>query len=502
MRKKLFLNTVSSLTNEIAALVMSFILPRLILVYYGSDINGLVTSVTQFLSFISLCELGIGPVIKANLYKPLANKDEHSISCIVKSSQKFFRNIALILVVYTIILASFYPRIVSKDFDFLFTASLVLIISISSFAQYYFGMTNQLLLAANQQAYIQLFITSGSLVLNTVLCILLMRAGASIHTVKLTTSLLYAARPICLSIYVHKHFNINKKVTYKEEPIKQKWNGFAQHVATMAQDNTDTVVLTLFSTLSNVSIYGVYHLVVNGIRQLVNTVFTGMTPLIGALIAQDDKERLNKTFNMFEWTIHTLTTIIFTITGLLLLPFVMLYTSGVTDADYFVPAFGILITICGGLRCLQMIYNTVIHSAGHFRETQVASILEPIINISISVVSVWKWGLIGVAIGTIVSLSYRLIYMIFYLHYNVLYHSFKAVIKQFTVDAISVFAIIIATWFCPKFASNYLNWTVNAIFICIISAVTILIMNFIFYRRNVIELFSWIKQWFFNRKTG
>ena len=79
--KKLILNTMASFTNELVTIIMGFVLPRLILVYYGSDVNGLVTSITQFLSFVSLCEMGIGPVIKANLYRPLADNDVYSTSC-------------------------------------------------------------------------------------------------------------------------------------------------------------------------------------------------------------------------------------------------------------------------------------------------------------------------------------------------------------------------------------------------------------------------------------
>lgn len=487
--KKLFLNITSSFTNEISSIVMGFILPRLILIYYGSDVNGLVTSITQFLSFISLCEMGIGPVIKANLYKPLANNDTYSTSCVMKSAQSFFKKIAVILIVYTAVLSAVYPSIVADKFDFLFTASMVLIISISSFAQYYFGITYQLLLAANQQAYIQMFISSAASVINIIVCVFLMRMGASIHIVKLATSLLFAARPVCLAIYVHTHFKLDKNVKYSGEPVKQKWNGFAQHVATIVQDNTDTVVLTLFSTLSNVSIYGVYQLVVNGVRQLINTIFTGMSSLLGALIAKGDKEKLNNIFTMFEWAIHSVTTILFSITGLLLLPFISLYTAGITDANYLVPAFGTLITLCGAIRCIQMVYIIVIQGAGHFKQTQIASIIEPIINILISIIVVWKYGLIGVAVGTAVALTYRLGYMVYYLHKNILYRSLKAVIKQVFVDILCSLLIVLSTSFLPKYAGNYVEWVVNAVVVSVVALAVAMLVNLVFYK-NCVKMFA------------
>ena len=103
-RKKLYLNTGTALLNQLVILVCGFILPRYILSYFGSDVNGLVTSITRFLSVISFLELGVGPVIQSNLYKPLAEKDADAISKIVVSSEKFYRRIAYIFLIYIAVL--------------------------------------------------------------------------------------------------------------------------------------------------------------------------------------------------------------------------------------------------------------------------------------------------------------------------------------------------------------------------------------------------------------
>ena len=75
--KKLFLNTGSSLIFQVTTIICGFILPRLILKAFGSEVNGLVNSITQFLGIISFLELGVGSVIQSSLYKPLADKDEN-----------------------------------------------------------------------------------------------------------------------------------------------------------------------------------------------------------------------------------------------------------------------------------------------------------------------------------------------------------------------------------------------------------------------------------------
>jgi hypothetical protein len=51
-----------------------------------------------------LLEAGIGPVIKAKLYKYIAKNDKTKIQLILKDADKFFKTIGYIFIVYVIIL--------------------------------------------------------------------------------------------------------------------------------------------------------------------------------------------------------------------------------------------------------------------------------------------------------------------------------------------------------------------------------------------------------------
>lgn len=264
-RKKFLLNTGMGILKQLVTVICGFILPRYMLLYYGSSINGLISSISHFLSFISLLDMGVGAVVQANLYKPLAEKDNAQISRIVKSSEKFFRKLAYVFIGYIIVLCFMFPTMVNGSFRPWYTVSLLLIISISTLAQYLLGMTYQLLLNADQKSYVSLSMQIGTIVLNTILAILLMWLGASVHLVKLVTATVYVLRPLGQMLYVHRHYSLNHRIKLNEEPIKQKWNGFSQHLAAVVCQNIDVAVLTLFSTLENVSIYSVYYNVASGV---------------------------------------------------------------------------------------------------------------------------------------------------------------------------------------------------------------------------------------------
>ena len=170
-KKKLLLNTGTGILKQIITMICGFILPRFFLLYYGSAVNGLVSSITNFLGFIAFLDMGVGAVVQANLYKPLADKDNDQISRIVKSSERFFQRLAYIFIAYIIVLCVIFPTMV--DFGAWYTISLLLIISVSTLAQYLFGMTYQLLLNADQKSYVQLTMQIGSIVLNTVFAVIL-----------------------------------------------------------------------------------------------------------------------------------------------------------------------------------------------------------------------------------------------------------------------------------------------------------------------------------------
>lgn len=203
-----------------------------------------------------------------------------------------------------------------------------------------------------------------TLILNTIACFVLIKLGASIHIVKLTTSLIYLFRPLLLSIYVKKNYKIDWNIKYSGEPIKQKWNGIAQHVAAVILDGTDNIVLTIFTGLEAVSIYSVYNLVVSGVKRLLLSTTNGIQSLMGEMLAKEEFDKLRKFFGWVEWSIHTGTIFIFAVTSVLIVPFVEVYTSGINDANYTQPVFALLIVAANAGHCLRLPYNLIILAGG------------------------------------------------------------------------------------------------------------------------------------------
>ena len=96
MKKSIALtNVITSILLQFFTIIYGFIIPKLIISYFGSEVNGLVASITQLLGYISLVEGGITAVIISKLYSPLIKGDFDEVNSIVNTGIIFFRKIGL-----------------------------------------------------------------------------------------------------------------------------------------------------------------------------------------------------------------------------------------------------------------------------------------------------------------------------------------------------------------------------------------------------------------------
>ena len=195
-KRKFALNTITSIINQLLLIISGFLIPRAMLSSYGSEINGLISSITQFLGFISFMQAGVGVVVQAALYKPLSEHNSEGISKIYSSAQKFFRTIAIVFVFYSIAISIIYPCITNTIYSRTYIAALVIAISINLFAQYFFGLTNSLLLNADQRAYVPLIFQSVVTVLNVLITVSLIYLNYSVLIVKLVSNIVCLINPL------------------------------------------------------------------------------------------------------------------------------------------------------------------------------------------------------------------------------------------------------------------------------------------------------------------
>lgn len=401
------LNILSSLLMQLVSIVSAMIVPRLILETFGSNTYGLVSSISQFLNYICLVEGGITGVISANIYKPLVDGDNDKLSTIIVTAKKFYKNIGLIFVVYSLIVGLFYPFIVETNYAYFYVVLLTVVLSFGLMLDYMFSLTLTTLLNADKKVYIVAFTSSVLTIANVILTLVVIKIFPDIIILKFVNASLFALKPLIFGLYIRNNYKINWKAQKDTSLIGQRWNGFAINLAFFVHSSTDIAVLTLFSDLKTVSVYSIYLLIVSKVSFLLHAVTSGFEPTIGQAYALNDEKDLNKKMDLYEFVVLMAVGFLFLITGLLITPFVMVYTKGITDADYYQPLFGVILVVAEAIYLLRSPHVSLAYTANKFKEITIPAYIEAAINIIVSIVLIIKVGLVGVAIGTLVGMLYR-----------------------------------------------------------------------------------------------
>lgn len=489
-KKSAVLNISVSLISQIATIICGLIAPRLLLAHFGSETYGATTSIAQFLSYIALMEGGIGGVARAALYKPLAEKDMNTISNILFAIKRFFNKVGLIFIVYVLIIAFSFKYISSiNSLDYLSTCLLVVIISLSTFAQYFIGISYSLLIQADQKTYIVTGVSTLTVIFNTICVVVLVNLNFNILVVKLVSSIIFVLRPIYMAIYCRKHYKLAKRPTEKHI-LKDTKEGLAQHIAYFVHLNTDVVILTLLSSLKNVAVYSVYYLIISNVQSLATSFSAGMEAIFGEMYAKKEKN-LKDTFLKYEDLMSIVGIILFVSTAILIVPFVKLYTKDITDANYVQPLFALIMIFASLIYLMRLPYHNMVIAAGHFRETKIAAYGEAFLNVVISLALVWKFGIVGVAVGTAVATTFRYFYYAVYLSKTILEISIKSFVKRNIVNFTLVgVLLILASKIMDKITiGNYFDWAVVGVLVFVATTIITLSVYACFYKGSIKQMF-------------
>ena len=482
--KKLSFNVMISFLSQLTAFFCGLVVPRLILDAFGSQVNGLTQSISQFLGVINFLDMGLGQVVCSSLYGPLAGKDYAQVSRILASGRKFYRKVGTILACYVLVLLLGYPGLVADRFDRLFTAGLIAVLSVNSFARYFFGITNELLLHADQKNYITYGVQIFCNLLSTLLCVVLLNRNAGIQVIKLSAACVFLIKPVFYAAYVKRHYPIRRKISCTGEPIRQKWSGMAQHISAVVLDGTDNIVLTLWATLSDVSVYSVYYMVIAGIQSFYSAAVTGIQSAAGAVWARQEEREIWSLFSKVEAALHLTTVFLFSCTGILMVPFVQVYTKGLTDTDYIRPLFAALLVLAYGIRCLRTPYNVWILAAGHFRQTRDCHITAAALNLGLSVLAVFRFGLVGVAVGTLTAMCYQTLWLARYTKKHLIPLEKGHFLRQIFMDAAAAAGIRICTASVKLQEVSYSGWFAMAVQVGLIALGCTLLTGAVFQRKH------------------
>ena len=424
LRKSAY-NLLYSLVYQIVMIAMGLILPRVILVGFGSQINGLLNSVAQASAYMVLFEAGLQSAATKSLYAALAKGNRAAINSVLAAVHRCYRRVGILYFAGLLGLSIAYPWFVRLEELTYFQVFLIILFSgMGNVVAFFKQAKYRILLCADGREYMITNLNTVTSMISNALKIVLLSLHIQVHVVIALTFFVSLIHVACVECYVRRNYGwIDLDMMEDHDALKQSKYAFIHQFSGLVFSNTDMILLTIFCDLKAVSVYAVYKLIVGHISSLIATSFHSCSFALGQLFNLD-REKYIKSLDGIQAGFGVLVFSILTVTYLLLPSFMGIYTSGVTDAFYVDRYLPVLFVAAEVLHLIRIpVMHTINSCAGHFQETLPRTLMETWINLVVSIVGVRVWGIYGVLIGTIAALMYRSVDFVVYANREILMRS-------------------------------------------------------------------------------
>lgn len=488
MKKKSLLNIFSDLGSKVLLLVIGIILPKLYIENFGSEINGLLSSISSILMYVDLLEAGVGAASTQALYGSIANNKLSDVNSTLAATNGFYKRTGLYFLGIVSTLAFLYPYCVKSSIPYGTVSVLILLSAVPAAIKYLFQGKYTVLLSADNRSYILSIITTIITILTNVSKVVLVLLGYNVVVIQCVFALISFLQMILIYVYVKRHYKwLDLNVVPNKKALSKSKYIMIHNIADLILRNVDVLVLTLFGDLKIVSIYSVYHLIYAKILGITRAPASGVTASFGQMYTID-REKFKTYYQKFVIAYRFWGGVIFLSVAICTLPFIRLYAKDFSDANYVDVWLPLLFFMSNYLDVMRLPELYISNVTGFFKETSKHAIIECAINVFFSFALGWIWEIYGVLIATIIALGYRCIVFYVFIGKRIMERNYKKDIVYLLVSlAVAILVIFYFTQVLTIRFATYFELFGFAITTGIISLVVFGILIFLFYGKNIIR---------------
>ena len=420
---------VSGLVGQLVVLVLGLIIPRIMISSYGSDTNGLISTITQVFTYMALLEAGIGQAAKNALFKPIAENDRQRINSVLSTAKSYFAKVTRYYALGVLLLAFVAPFFLKTNVSRLTVFFLILFEGLSGVVTFYYIQTPIVLLNSDGRSYVNNYINLANKILGYVVKIMMAVFGLNIVLIQVVYFFITVAKVVVYRWYLHRNYNwIDMSVPTNTQLLQDRNSYILTEMAWTIFSSTDMIVLSTFISTQLSSVYSVYNMVFVNIHVLLNSVATSINYVLGKTYHEGLKkyEIIHDSFTSIYLGIMT---ILMSVSYVLIVPFIQLYTHGVADVNYIYTSLPLMFCLIQLLSWSRNVTGNLTGVAGYAKTTSYVSLVEAVINLSLSMVFVKKFGIVGVLLATVVALPLKVIWCIYISDKKVLNRSYKNTFK-------------------------------------------------------------------------
>lgn len=393
----------------ILLLIMQFFSRKFFLEYLGTEVLGLNSTLQNILQFLNLAELGISAAAGFTLYKPLSESDYDTINEVVSLQGYLYKRIGVFVLCVGVLTMMFFPLIFKKiNLPFWYPYAAFSVFLVGSLLSYFVNY-RQIVLTANQQDYKVQLCYKPVLFIKLAFQIIAVRYSSFGFVLWLILELIGSiASAILLQIETKQSAPYLKKVKRSFKSLTRQYHDFTikikqlfvHRIAQFVLSQTSPLIIYGYLSLTVVALYGNYHMIMLGISMFVNAAFNSVSAGVGSLVVSSTKDSIIRVYKELFSLRFFVATFACSCIYILTPDFISLWIG----AEYLLPNSTLilmLITVFIGI--IRGATDNFLFAYGLYQDIY-APMCEAVLNLGLSILLGYFYGLNGVLSGVIISL--------------------------------------------------------------------------------------------------
>ena len=397
-------NIIVSFGFQAVSIATNFVIRTVMIRQIGIQAVSLNGLFTEVLAALSLAELGIGSSIVYNLYKPLAERDEHKVCQLMQLFKTAYMVIAAVTFLIGIGLCPWIHLLVNSVDYSLGEIQTVYMLFITDLSVSYLFSYKGSLLMADQKSYISSQISMVSRILGLVVKVLVLMITRNFILYLMGSVVVTVAVNLLLSYMVGKTYPWLKKPEEKLSAPEKKAifsnvrNIFIKSLSGKITNSTDHMLISVLVSTLQVGLYSNYALVMGIFRQIANQVaYGGAGAGLGNLLVTEDDETCIKVFRRLTYGFYLLASVAGVGVFCCISPFVTAWLG----AGFLLGP--VVVLVCCLNLYLEIVTRplwSIMEVSGLFRQDKNVSLIGSTVNLVFSVFLGLRIGMTGIFIGT------------------------------------------------------------------------------------------------------
>jgi hypothetical protein len=483
--KRSLLAAVSALALSLVNGLFALVVTKLVIVEYGSDFNGLNSTANQFISMLLIIEGGFTIATNVALFKPMASYDYYAINKILSATRKIFNKIGISFFLIGSGASIIYALIIKSDLSPTTSFLVFFMTIVSTSFNLFYATKYRILLQSENKEYILNSIQIVTLILSQLLILATIFANGHMLLIRFSTMVAAIINSLLIA-------NITKKrylsINFKEEPDYESISGtkdiFLQKITSMIYSTIP--ILFISGTVGTVfaSVYVVYNNVFRLLKSVIYAFINAPKMGFGKLIAERESDYVLKVFLQYEFIVNYIMFTLLSTTAVLIMPFINLYTVGITDANYYNWIIALLLICITFFEIIHIPSGNIINMAGKFKVGRKIQTLASIVLVVVMIIGNLIMGFYGILLSVLVTAILLALLEILYIHSIYFAGAMFDFLKLLIPNLIVIIPIVLLEIKLLPQIHSYVDFFIAGIVLVILNAGILLVVNY-FTNKNI-----------------